>query len=79
MIKGVTRLYWICCFISKFIFVPTSAVGAWASHDSVLSHESGYHAVKKDEEADEVITQFDHRLLQVRLQLTAVVDFWRKG
>lgn len=36
--------------------------------------ESQNHAVQVDEEAEQVVAQFDHGLLHVRLELTAIVD-----
>lgn len=36
--------------------------------------ESQDHAVQVDEEAEQVVAQFDHGLLHVGLELTAIVD-----
>lgn len=39
--------------------------------------QSQDHAIQINEEAEQVVTQFNHRLLHVRLKLTPVVDLSR--
>ena len=74
---GRARESWqtlFCLYLLLFLLV---IVFVWWEAELVLADEGGDHAVEEDEEADEMVSQLDHRLFQVRLQLTSVVNLCR--
>ena len=74
---GRARESWQTLFCLYLLLLLLVIVYVWWEAELVLADEGGDHAVEEDEEADEMVSQLDHRLFQVRLQLTAVVNFCR--